>query len=158
MMAASFLHDLGKVGTPADIYSSFAGNENVSMLKDHASRAAEVVSCVAELKDIADIIRYHYENFDGSGGPLGLIGDQIPLAVRILRVAKSFDLLTSPSNEEQVVSHDSAMERLRRGSGKEYDPLVIQTFSDVDTELTGPLSVELRELQFYPEIKQLQSV
>jgi response regulator RpfG family c-di-GMP phosphodiesterase len=95
----------------------------------------EVVACVAELRDVADIIRYHSENFDGSGGPLGLIGEQIPLTARILRVTKSFDLLTSPRYKEQALSIESAMERLKRSSGKEYDPVLVQTFLDLAPEV-----------------------
>jgi len=151
MMAASFLHDVATLGIAGEIYSPFGENQDIRFLKDHAARTAEIVSNVAELKDAADMIRYHYENFDGSGGPLGLIGDQIPLAVRVLRVAKSFDLLTSPRYEEQGLSHENAMEELRRGSGKEYDPHVIQTLSEVMTELSDPTPVASRELQIYPQ-------
>jgi response regulator RpfG family c-di-GMP phosphodiesterase len=147
MMAASFLHDLGTFGTAGNVYSSVSRDENVSLMKNHAARAVEVVACVAELRDTADIIRYHYENFDGSGGPLGLIGEQIPLTARILRVAKSFDLLTGPRYEEQALSPESAMERIRRGSGKEYDPVVVQTFSNLITGLTEPIPVTWCELQ-----------
>ncbi len=149
IMAASFLHDLGLIGTAGEMYSQFT-DEDLSSLTNHAVRAAELVSVVAELKDTADIIRYHYENFDGSGGPVGLIGEQIPLASRILRVAKSFDLLTSPRYEERALSHENAVERLRRGSGKEYDPFVVQALSDLTTELTVPVPVASRELQQAP--------
>ncbi|HJP95112.1 MAG TPA: HD domain-containing phosphohydrolase [Pyrinomonadaceae bacterium] len=113
MTAASFLHDLGAAG------------------------ADEVLSCVHELRDTADMIRYHYENFDGSGGPLGLIGDQIPLAVRLLRVAKEFDLLINPRDENQALTDESAIEKLRRGSGKEFDPAVVQAFCDVAGDQMG---------------------
>jgi len=107
MTAASFLHDLDAVG------------------------ADEIYSGVQELKETADMIRYHYENFDGSGAPLGLIGDQIPLAVRLLRVAKEFDLLTNPRNEDQALTRENAIQRLKRGSGKEFDPVVVQRFCEL---------------------------
>ena len=107
MTAASFLHDLDAVG------------------------ADEIYSGVQELKETADMIRYHYENFDGSGAPLGLIGDQIPLAVRLLRVAKEFDLLTNPRNEDQALTRENAVQRLKRGSGKEFDPVVVQRFCEL---------------------------
>ena len=145
--AASFLHDLGALGSAGEIYWPFARDENVSLVKTYAPRAVEIVACIAELRDIADIIRYHHENFDGSGGPLGLIGEEIPLASRILRVAKSFDLLTSPKYENQALSHERAMEKLRDGSGKEYDPLLVQTLSDLTTELPVPTRVASCELQ-----------
>lgn len=158
MTAAAFLHDVGTIGATGEMYSSFDAKEDVSMLQKHVARSADTISQAPELKDAADIIRYHYENFDGSGGPLGLIGDEISLPVRVLRVAKTFDLLTSPRDEEQGISHDEAMEKLRSGSGKEYDPLVIQTFSDIRTQLTDLIPVGLRELQFHPQVSQLYSM
>jgi response regulator RpfG family c-di-GMP phosphodiesterase len=147
LMAASFLHDLGALGAGSEIHRSFPRDVNASVVKTHAPDAVEIVACVAELRDIADVIRYHYENFDGSGGPLGLFGEEIPLASRILRVAKSFDLLTRPKHEEHALSHECAMERLRAGAGKEYDAVVVQTLSDLTTELTIPIGVGSLELQ-----------
>ncbi len=134
MTAASFLHDLGALGSRAEIYWPFPTDENVSLAKTHAPRSVEIVACIAEMRDIADIIRYHHENFDGSGGPLGLIGEEIPLASRILRVAKSFDLLTNPKYGQQALIYDEAIERLGRGSGKEYDPVLIQTLANLKIE------------------------
>lgn len=122
MTAASFLHDVGIL----------VACENETVVPErYAARAAEIVSYVAELKDASDMIRYHYENFDGSGGPLGLAGEQIPLTVRILRVVKEFDSLTNARNEVESLSQEYAIEKLRHGSGRQYDPLVIQTLSDI---------------------------
>lgn len=150
MMAASFLHDLGALGSVGETYWPFPRDENVSLVKTHAPRAVEIVACIAELRDIADIIRYHHENFDGSGGPLGLIGEEIPLGSRILRVAKSFDLLTSPKYENQALSNERAMERLRGGSGKEYDPRLVQTLSELTTALPVAIRVASSELRQLP--------
>lgn len=135
MTDACILHDLGTVGTIGDLYSRVAMNENIFVPANYGALTAEIVSCVAELKESAYIIRYHYENFDGSGTPLGLMGDQIPLTVRIARVAKEFDLLTNPRDEEQTFSQESAMEKLQHRSGRELDPVVIQTFRDVVIDL-----------------------
>ena len=134
MSAASHLHDLGAVGNVGDIY--MAGNLFVP--EQHTARAAELISCIEELKDISDSVRYHYENFDGSGTPLGLIGDQIPLITRILRVAKEFDLRIHPRDEAQTMPHDAVIERMQRGAGKEFDPVVIETFCDVLNETLVP--------------------
>lgn len=103
MNAAALLHDLG----------------------------AEIISHIKELKDVADGLRYHHENFDGSGVPLGLIGDQIPLIARVLRVAKEFDLLTNTRDEKLALTQESATERLQYGAGKEFDPVVVETFCEV---------------------------
>ena len=127
MTAASFLHDVAAVGSDGRVYS----NDDLFVAEQHTARAAELISPVDELKEVADSLRYHYENFDGSGAPLGLIGDQIPLIARILRVAKEFDLLTNPRNEEQALTHESATELLQRRAGKEFDPVVVEAFCDV---------------------------
>lgn len=149
MMAAAFLHDLAIVGATEMSYPAFPTKQNVSMLKDHAARSAELVSCVSELRTASDMIRYHYENFDGSGGPLGLIEDQIPLVVRILRVAKTYDLLSTPPHNEQGLSHDLALETLRRGSRKEFDPVVVETFADLTPPSTSLIPAGLQDLQFF---------
>ncbi|HEX2268894.1 MAG TPA: HD domain-containing phosphohydrolase [Pyrinomonadaceae bacterium] len=122
LMVATYLHDLDK----------------------QADRSAQVVSCIAELKDAADIIRYHHENFDGSGRPLGLIGDQIPLTARVARVAKEFDLLTKPRNPDSALTLDDAMEQLRVGTGRQFDPQVVLTLSDVAAELSNSNDVPMR--------------
>lgn len=127
MTAAAFLHDLGAVGTAREIYTG----DNLFAPAEHTARAAELISSVEELKEVADSLRYHHENFDGSGTPLGLIGDQIPLITRILRVAKEFDLLTNPREEEQALTQESATELLQRRAGKEFDPVVVETFCEV---------------------------
>ena len=149
MTAAAFLHHLGTLATAVE-------NEKLLAHERHTALAAEVVSCVAELKDTSDMIRYHYENFDGSGAPLGLIGDQIPLAARILRVANEFDLLTNPEDDEQALSHNAALEKLRRGSDRKFDPLVIQAFSEVATELSSLIPATLGEMGLYPQIIQVR--
>lgn len=115
LMVAAYLHDLDK----------------------QAERSAQVVSYVAELKDAADIIRYHHENFDGSGRPLGLIGDQIPMTARVVRVAKEFDLLTKPRNSASALTLNDAMEQLRFGTGRQFDPQVVLTLSDIAGELSN---------------------
>lgn len=122
LMVATYLHDLDK----------------------QADRSAQVVSCITELKDAADIIRYHHENFDGSGRPLGLIGDQIPLTVRVARVAKEFDLLTKPRNPASALTLNDAMEQLRFGTGRQFDPQVVLTLSDVAVELCSLNDVPAR--------------
>lgn len=122
LMVAAYLYDLDK----------------------QAERSAQVVSCVAELKDAADIIRYHTENFDGSGRPLGLIGDQIPLTARVARVAKEFDLLTKPRNPESALTLTDAMEQLRVGTGRQFDPQVVLTLSELTAELSNNNDVPVR--------------
>ena len=120
LTAAAFLHDLGMGSISDPTYAQKSAEE-----------AAQIVGCVGEMKDASDIIRYHSENFDGSGTPLGLINEQIPLPARLLRVAKEFDLLTAPRNGAEGLSHAEAFERLQFGIGREFDPRVVLSFSEL---------------------------
>lgn len=99
-----------------------------------------MVGGVAEFKDAADIIRYQFENYDGSGTPFGLIGEQIPLGARVLRAAKEFDLLTTAKDGSALLSHAAAFERLQLGSGREFDPNVVTTFTDLVLEESPSLT------------------
>lgn len=152
LTAAALLHDLGAVGSGQQLYSQIApsSTEEHFVPEQHAERAAEVVSCIADLKDAADTIRYHHENFDGSGTPLGLIGDQIPLTTRVMRVAKEFDLLTKPRNPERALSLPEAMDQLQLGAGREFDPRVVLTFSDLVKDL-----IDLQNLPDLPARPEL---
>ena len=98
-----------------------------------------VLSGVAEFKDAADFIRYQSENYDGSGTPFGLIGEQIPLGARVLRAAREFDLLTTAKDGSAVMSHAAAFEHLQLGSGREFDPNVLMMFPDLVVEETPSL-------------------
>lgn len=132
LTAAAFLHDIGVVTAAAQ-----------ALPHKNAESAAQIVGCITEFKDAADIIRYQYENFDGSGAPLGLIGEQIPLTARVLRVAKEFDLMTNNKNRTPGMTLEEALERLHAGSGREFDPHVVMTFSDLVLECDadrGPMT------------------
>ena len=153
MTAASFLHDLGAVGRAGEIYSA---QSDLFVPEQHAVRAVEVISCVSELKETADIVRYHYENFDGSGAPLGLIGDQIPMAARILRVAKEFDLLTNPRDEEAALPYEAAVERLQHGAGRDFDPLVVETFCGVAPEMRALIPADLHKMALQRQMAYIQ--
>ncbi len=133
LSTAALLHDLGALGTPEDILTKageLTSNE-LSMLQRHPARGAQILSCMPELKDVADIVRYYHENYDGSGYPLGLFAEQIPLTSRIIRVASKYDLLTQPRDITQALSHQAAVDELLQGAGKEYDAQVVRVIGEV---------------------------
>ena len=138
LTAAAFLHDLGEI-TDTQLFSH-----------KRAESAAQIVGCVGEFKDTADIIRYQFENFDGSGSPRGLIGEQIPLAARVLRVAKEFDLLTRDAAGTAGLAHVEALQRMQLSSGREFDPRVLITFSELVSQ-TRDLS-QLTAVPVQPEM------
>src|SRR5437867_4487877 len=141
LSAAAFLHELGVVGTADDVLlkSNGTSNSHRVVVEDGSDRAAELVSCFPELRDVADIIRFQRENFDGSGRPIGLIGDQIPITSRILRVASEYDILTNPRDQEQGMSHSAALGELRKTVGTAFDDEVIEALSKLPADEMGNL-------------------
>jgi putative nucleotidyltransferase with HDIG domain len=127
---AAFLHDIGKIGTPDSLLlkpTIFTDAERASM-QLHAERGARMIAGVPEMEDIAEVIRYHHEHYDGSGYPEGLSGEQIPLVSRIILVADAYDAMTNPRPFRQAFTHQEAVEQLLEGAGKHFDPEVVRAF------------------------------
>ena len=74
------------------------------------------------------IARSHHENWDGTGYPSGLVGEQIPIAGRILGVADVFDALLSNRPYKKAWDIESAIEFVRDESGKKFDPAIVKAF------------------------------
>jgi putative nucleotidyltransferase with HDIG domain len=127
---AGFLHDIGKIGTPESLLLKPAvfTLEERAVMQLHAERGARMLASVPEMEEIAEVIRYHHEHYDGSGYPEGLAGEQIPLASRIILVADAYDAMTSPRPFRQAFTHEEAIEQLLEGAGKHFDPEVVRTF------------------------------
>ncbi|HEV7844439.1 MAG TPA: HD domain-containing phosphohydrolase [Pyrinomonadaceae bacterium] len=127
---AAFLHDIGKIGTPDSLLlkpSTFT-DEDRALMQLHAERGARMIAGVHEMEDIAEVIRYHHEHYDGSGYPEGLSGEQIPLVSRIILVADAYDAMTNPRPFRQAFTHEEAIERLLEGAEKQFDPTVVRAF------------------------------
>ncbi|MFN2456222.1 MAG: HD-GYP domain-containing protein [Pyrinomonadaceae bacterium] len=92
------------------------------------------MAAIPELGNVKDIIRFHRENFDGTGFPGGLKADQIPSAFRVLRVADEYDSLIQPKASAARMRHDEAMQFLLRRSGKQFDPKVIEIMSQLNPD------------------------
>ena len=127
---AALLHDIGKIGTPDSLLlkpSSLTVEER-SIVQLHCERGARILGSVPEMLEVAEAIRYHHEHFDGSGYPEGLVGEQIPLAARIILVADAYDAMTSPRPFRQACDHDTALEHLKAEAGRQFDPEVVRAF------------------------------
>ncbi|SOD95248.1 Response regulator c-di-GMP phosphodiesterase, RpfG family, contains REC and HD-GYP domains [Caenispirillum bisanense] len=137
---ASILHDVGKVSVPDAILQK-PGKltpEEWLVMREHAAaggtilkRAARLVDGSSYLSLGADIASGHHERWDGGGYPLGLKGQEIPLAARIVAVVDVFDALTSARPYKDPWPRDLAIEYLRDQSGKQFDPQVVETFLTV---------------------------
>ncbi|HYA12148.1 MAG TPA: HD-GYP domain-containing protein [Thermodesulfovibrionales bacterium] len=131
LRTAAILHDIGKIGTYEVILDkperlSF---EELALIKMHPVKGEEILKPIGQLKHILPIIRSHHERIDGEGYPDGLKGDEIPLLSGIISVADSFDSMMSERPYKQKLRIDDALSELKRCSGTQFDPQVVEAFS-----------------------------
>jgi putative nucleotidyltransferase with HDIG domain len=128
--AASLLHDLGKLAIPEHILNK-PGRltpAEYETMKAHAKIGAEILAGVDFPYPVVPIVRHHHENWDGTGYPDGLAGDDIPLGARILQVVDCFDALTSHRPYRRALSSSEAIAILQERRGTMYDPAVVDAF------------------------------
>ena len=137
------LHDIGKVGIPDAILLKPGRLEpsEFELMKTHTTIAANTLDAalekfpgVAFLKMARDIAVSHHEKFDGTGYPYGLKGEAIPLCGRIVAVADVYDALISKRVYKDAFSHETAQKNIAGGSGKHFDPDVVDAFLAVSEE------------------------
>jgi putative two-component system response regulator len=138
------LHDIGKVGIPDRILlkpGRFTPEE-FEIMKAHTTLGKEAIEHaeaqlgmdVEFLSMSKDIALSHQEKWDGSGYPLGLAGDAIPLAARLMAVADVYDALISRRVYKEGMPHDKAAQILVEGKGKHFDPDMIDAFVAIQQE------------------------
>jgi diguanylate cyclase (GGDEF)-like protein len=127
---AALLHDIGKLTIPDDVLSKPGplNEEEWAEMRQHPTTAVHILSGMASTDDAIPAIHHHHEHFDGSGYPDGLAGEEIPLASRILLVADAFDAMTTDRPYGRGMSVEEAVEELKRHSGSQFDPAVVEAF------------------------------
>jgi HD-GYP domain-containing protein (c-di-GMP phosphodiesterase class II) len=133
IVAAARMHDLGKIGIEESVLNKVGvlSTEEMESLRRHPEVGAKVASHLSLGKREAEYIYHHHENFDGSGYPLGLAGQDIPQGARILAVAEAFDsMISSPRRSGQLTPRD-AMAELENAQGQQFDPTVVAAFRTV---------------------------
>ena len=91
-------------------------------MKQHARIGADILSEIDFPYPVVPIVRHHHENWDGSGYPDGLVGDEIPIGARVLSVVDCFDALTSDRPYRPRLPDDEALAILKDRSGVMYGP------------------------------------
>ncbi|MEN6542237.1 PAS domain S-box protein [Parvibaculum sp.] len=130
---AGIVHDLGKVNVPAEILNKPAKLSKVEFefIKTHPQTGYDILKHVKFPWPIAQIILQHHERMDGSGYPAGLKGDQILLEARIIAVADVVDSMMSHRPYRAALGLDAALDEIRHGRGKIYDPDVVDACLEV---------------------------
>lgn len=128
---ASILHDIGKIGIPTEILNKETPLTDLEFnkIKEHSHLGYQILKEVEFLKNSVEVIRQHHERYDGYGYPDGRSGDEIDMLARILSIADSYDAMTSSrAYRKKPLSPEKAMEELRQGSGKQFDPEIVEVF------------------------------
>ncbi|HEY2632733.1 MAG TPA: HD domain-containing phosphohydrolase [Solirubrobacteraceae bacterium] len=137
---AGLLHDIGKFALPDRILGAeVLSDEDWALIRRHPQDGATLVGRLDGYGPIADAILYHHEHVDGSGYPAGLIGNEIPLASRILSVCNVYDTLTARDTYRSPMTPQDAIAELRRVSGRQLDSEIVDTFIAM-LEREGPVT------------------
>ncbi|MBX3006286.1 MAG: GAF domain-containing protein [Anaerolineales bacterium] len=126
----ALLHDIGKIGVPDEILRKPSSLEaaELDIMRQHPEIGARIVEPVRNLATVAPIIRAHQERYDGTGYPDGLRGEQIPKIARIISVADAYVAMTDERVYRQARTQAEAIAELKRCSGSQFDPNVVQAF------------------------------
>lgn len=129
----AFLHDIGKMGVPDRILRKPGPltDEERQVMRRHCEIGHAVLKNIPYLKQAAEIVLTHQENYDGSGYPRGLRGEEIPIGARIFAVADAFDAMISDRPYRKAMPMKTAIEEIRRSCGTQFDPRVVEVFMAV---------------------------
>ena len=155
---AVMLHDIGKLGVPAEVLNKETKltDEEWETLKAHPAQGAEMVEDLAPwLGEWRLAAGQHHERWDGKGYPLGLAGTEISLAGRIVAVADAYDVITSNRSYKAAMSAEAAREELVRCAGSQFDPAVVKAFLNVSVRRVRPV---LGPIAWITELPGLGSV
>ena len=133
---AGIVHDVGKLGVPAEILSkpSRLSATEYELVKGHVQTGYDILKQVEFPWPIADIVLQHHERLDGSGYPNGLKGDAILIEARILAVADVVESMISHRPYRPARGLDAALAEIQQGKGRLYDPLVVEACIKVMSE------------------------
>ena len=131
------LHDIGKIGIPDCVLlkPGRLSDREFSVMKSHTTLGAETLEAALKqfpdagfLHMARDIAATHHEHFDGTGYPVGLEGENIPLCGRIIAVADVYDALVSKRVYKSALGHDLARSIIIEEAGTHFDPEVVEAY------------------------------
>jgi putative nucleotidyltransferase with HDIG domain len=129
----ALLHDVGKIAIPDEVLRRPDGlsDDDWAIMRGHPAAGYEILQTVEFLAAAAEIVRAHHEQYDGSGYPRGLAGEEIPLGARIFAAADAFDAMTSHRHYRGARPPEEALAEILRHTGTQFDPTVVRAFLSV---------------------------
>lgn len=127
---AAQLHDVGKIGIPDAILNSpqMLTEKEWEQIKEHPRKGAQILDPLPFFRELVPLVMYHHERYDGRGYPDGKVGDETPVAARVLSVADAYDAMTSTRPYRGAMLPEAAREEMVRGRGTQFDPRIVDAF------------------------------
>jgi|FLOH01.1.fsa_nt_gi putative nucleotidyltransferase with HDIG domain len=143
----ALLHDIGKVAVPDNVLlkPGFLTDEEFAVMKRHPMAGDRILAAIPGLRDMADIARSHHEKWDGTGYPLGVAGDSIPLEGRICAIADAFDALTTKRSYKAAMPIEQALAIIEKDAGSHFDPDLAKVFLAMKRNGIGYKSLQVVE-------------
>jgi len=124
------IHDLGKVAIADDILFKPGplSKEEWEIMRQHPEKGYAIAVAAPEFSDVAELVLKHHERWDGSGYPLGLKGEEIPLECRVFSIINAYDSLTSERSHRHAWTREQALEYIRQQSGTQFELRLVELF------------------------------
>ena len=137
---AALLHDVGKLALPDEVLDKRAELTSAEWrgVVQHPRIGQVILEQAAALKDAIPIILHHHERFAGHGYPYGLRATEIPLGARIVAIADAYDAMVNDRPYKFALSHEGALDELRRHAGTQFDPELVALFCELFATAPAP--------------------
>lgn len=128
---ATLLYDIGNIMLPQELLQKngpLTDDEREQIKKHPVIAARDILKPISEVQDIIPIIEHHHENWDGSGYPGKVSGEQIPLASQIILITDAYFALIEPRSYRSALSAEEALEVIKKDANKKWNPALVREF------------------------------
>jgi response regulator RpfG family c-di-GMP phosphodiesterase len=143
LFLAALLHETAHAWMPQHLLlrTTRLRDGELRVMREHFLKGVERLAKVPELAEVAEIINYQHDHFDGNGSLGNLIGDQIPLNSRIVAIADAYDEMREPANTASGLSHAECLAVLRGAAGRKFDPVLVNMFCQLPDREEMPVEL-----------------
>ncbi len=130
---AGLLHDIGTIGVPEQILNKpeeQLTEEEIALYQKHVEHGVKILKDLKQLNEVVEIIKYHHENYDGTGYPYGLKGNEIPLISSMISICNMYENLTSDSASKKGLSHEEAISKIEAEAEKMFSKELVEAFKN----------------------------